>query len=528
MVDASNVMSWSSRCRKNVRLKHATQSQIQSLNHSANTTLYYTLLFYLRFPCVCFFANQKNCPREGMLTLTSTQISWLLALSVLIPIFYGSKIFHPKQWMVCKTWCHFSEFFHSFNITEAHQSRHQEPLGPTPGPRWWLVGAQQLETRLCGAIHRISQLGCFRPSYMAVSTFSNRQSLSELVLNIHGIYHTYTYTYIHILLYYIYIYIYHYLSISTVVHPPPKGTYPLGRREAGGMQNHLRSEEGQDVLRRFGEAGWFFWIPILVGQLKTYKMRWSIYVNISHILRSWSLYPVFCWWKRSRSPAAQQLTGCFPRPSSLCRGRKWPPCRRQSRGDGGCFSNRDSRCFVVPKVLPKWITIFFCQGVGQVIISIMFKKYVTILKWLYGREGAQPIENVCLGVVKWNVLSLGGLHFISIRTVELKAVNHHDVAIMGSLAETFIYIFMPANWWMLKLCMCVFGCQELWGPGGRATGRRRRQGVAHLAWRAAGGAICYGDELGSHGWLQILHVVKCGYNQGHLWLLYMFYRYCML
>ncbi|CAK9045829.1 unnamed protein product, partial [Durusdinium trenchii] len=32
-------------------------------------------------------------------------------------------------------------------------------------------------------------------------------------------------------------------------------TYPLGRREAGGMQGHLQSEEGQDVLRRFAEAG---------------------------------------------------------------------------------------------------------------------------------------------------------------------------------------------------------------------------------------------------------------------------------
>ena len=34
-----------------------------------------------------------------------------------------------------------------------------------------------------------------------------------------------------------------------------EGTYPLGRREAGGMQGHLQSEEGQDVLRRFAEAG---------------------------------------------------------------------------------------------------------------------------------------------------------------------------------------------------------------------------------------------------------------------------------
>eukprot|EP00913_Durusdinium_trenchii_P010515 g9859.t1 len=31
-------------------------------------------------------------------------------------------------------------------------------------------------------------------------------------------------------------------------------TYPLGRREAGGMQGHLQSEEGQDVLRRFAEV----------------------------------------------------------------------------------------------------------------------------------------------------------------------------------------------------------------------------------------------------------------------------------
>ncbi|CAJ1418868.1 unnamed protein product [Effrenium voratum] len=31
-------------------------------------------------------------------------------------------------------------------------------------------------------------------------------------------------------------------------------SYPLGRREAGGLQGHLRSEEGQEVLRRFLEA----------------------------------------------------------------------------------------------------------------------------------------------------------------------------------------------------------------------------------------------------------------------------------
>lgn len=31
-------------------------------------------------------------------------------------------------------------------------------------------------------------------------------------------------------------------------------TYPLGRREAGGLSGHLRSEEGQDVLRRFAEV----------------------------------------------------------------------------------------------------------------------------------------------------------------------------------------------------------------------------------------------------------------------------------
>lgn len=32
------------------------------------------------------------------------------------------------------------------------------------------------------------------------------------------------------------------------------GTYPLGRREAGGICGHLQSEEGQDVLKRFAEA----------------------------------------------------------------------------------------------------------------------------------------------------------------------------------------------------------------------------------------------------------------------------------
>ena len=36
-----------------------------------------------------------------------------------------------------------------------------------------------------------------------------------------------------------------------------RGTYPLGRREAGGLSGHLRTEEGQDVLRRFVEAGAF-------------------------------------------------------------------------------------------------------------------------------------------------------------------------------------------------------------------------------------------------------------------------------
>ena len=34
-----------------------------------------------------------------------------------------------------------------------------------------------------------------------------------------------------------------------------QGTYPLGRREAGGLPGHLRSEEGHDVLRRFAEDG---------------------------------------------------------------------------------------------------------------------------------------------------------------------------------------------------------------------------------------------------------------------------------
>ena len=33
-----------------------------------------------------------------------------------------------------------------------------------------------------------------------------------------------------------------------------EGTYPLGRREAGGLSGHLRTEEGLDVLRRFVEV----------------------------------------------------------------------------------------------------------------------------------------------------------------------------------------------------------------------------------------------------------------------------------